>query len=246
MYVIRIYMHMTLYMYLRKCADAERGLELSCACMALLMASTQPKRSTSSLAMKKYSAPLGSLRREGGREAEGEGREGGRVGGWEWEGEGREGGRVGGRRGGESGRGEWEGEWEREGEGRVGGESGRESGREKGRGEWEGRVGGRRPPPPLLLLTLLPICFLHFRLSAKERKFLLLSSQGLLKVFLKLKQFFHCVNRVLKTIEERRRRRQKRRRRGEGGGGGGGGGGGRGEGRGEERQGVRGEPCKRK
>ena len=56
-------MHM--YMYLRKCADAERGLELSCACMALLMASTQPKRS---VAMKRYSAPLGSLRREGGSE----------------------------------------------------------------------------------------------------------------------------------------------------------------------------------
>ena len=87
--------------------------------MALLMASTQPKRSTSSLAMKRYSAPLGSLRAEGGRE-------GGREGGKEGEGKGerkRGGGRE---RGRERGR---EGERKR----------GKKGGREGGRG-WEERI----------------------------------------------------------------------------------------------------------
>ena len=118
------------YLYLRKCADVERGLEFSCACMALLMASTQPKRSASSLAMKRYSAPLGSLRGEGGREG---GREGA-------EGEGREGGRVG------EGRGEGEGEreQEREGRGREGGREGEEAEGERKRGREEGKETGSK------------------------------------------------------------------------------------------------------
>ena len=88
------------------------SVELSCASMALLMASTQPKRSTSSLAMKRYSAPLGSLRAEGGREG---GREGRRERGREREREG-EGGKEEEREGGR----------EREREGRK--EGGREGG----------------------------------------------------------------------------------------------------------------------
>ena len=56
-----------MYMYLQKRADAERGLELSCACMALLMASTQPKRSASSLAINSTIGESGDRGREGER-----------------------------------------------------------------------------------------------------------------------------------------------------------------------------------